>query len=71
METERGSIKSPSVENSFWKGLQTYRKTDYGMNEWTYAEMHIIAKLQCYPSSHVKITVIIIIIIIIILTAAV
>jgi hypothetical protein len=32
-ETERGSTRSHSVENSLWKKLWTCRKTDYTMNE--------------------------------------
>jgi hypothetical protein len=34
MEIERGSTRSHPVENSLWKGLRTWRKTDYRMNEW-------------------------------------
>jgi hypothetical protein len=34
LEIERGSTRSPSVENSFWKRLWTFRKTDYGINEF-------------------------------------
>jgi len=33
LENERGSTRSQSVENSFWKGLWTCRNTDYEMNE--------------------------------------
>ena len=32
-ETEIGSTRSPSVENSIWKGLWTCRKTDNRKNE--------------------------------------
>ena len=30
---QRGSTRSHSLENSFWKRLWTCRKTDYGLNE--------------------------------------
>jgi len=31
--TERGSTRSHFPENSFWKGLQICRKTNYAMDE--------------------------------------
>jgi hypothetical protein len=37
---KRGSTISRSVENSIWKRLWTYRKTDYGMNEKKRTKSH-------------------------------
>jgi hypothetical protein len=33
LEPERGSIRSPCMENSLWKGQKPSRKTDYEMKE--------------------------------------
>jgi len=35
LETENGTTRSHSMENSLWKGLWPCRKTDYGMIEPT------------------------------------
>jgi len=37
----RGSTRSHSVENSFWKKLWTCSKTDIRMNEWMYTHTHV------------------------------
>jgi len=42
MEIERGSTRSPSVENWLWKGLWTGRKTDKRMNECVNGRMNLL-----------------------------
>jgi len=34
LEIEKGSTRSPSVENSFWKKLWNCLKTDYEINNY-------------------------------------
>jgi hypothetical protein len=49
LEIERGSTRSQFVENLFWKGLWTCRKTDYGVTHThTHTHTHVYIYIYIY-----------------------
>ena len=54
LETERGSTRSHSVENSLWKRLRTSRKTDYEMNEFCQWRSHTKSPTSEAPKNTTK-----------------
>jgi hypothetical protein len=56
LDTERGSIRSLSVQNWLWKRLWTCRKADYGMSEYPVGDYVITSGLDSRPHTVSKIS---------------